>query len=230
MYIECRETQMKRALKIIAGVFSAVILFILLYLISDAVLSRIVISAHAEPGARAPAYIRTDGFHSDFVLPVRYAGVDFPEEFKLLNGLEKNPSVRYIAFGWGDRDFYMETSGWDGVTPRRVFNAAFGFGHSVMHIAYYGTLPDDAKRLNLSAGQYRRLVKYIRDSFRRNSAGEAVRIDEHPDRLANDAFFESVGRYSIFNTCNTWLDRGLKKCGARACVWTPFETGIFRLY
>src|SRR5574344_1223627 len=99
MYIECRETQMKRVLKIIAGAFSAVILFVLLYLISDAVLSRIVIPGHAEPGARAQAYIRTDGFHSDFVLPVRYAGVNFPEEFKLLNGLEKNPSVRYIAFG-----------------------------------------------------------------------------------------------------------------------------------
>ena len=60
---------------------------------------------------------------------------------------------------------------------------------SVMHIAYYGTLPDDAKSLNLNAGRYMRLVKYIRDSFERNAAGRLC-ASTNTDSLADDVFLK----------------------------------------
>ena len=46
----------------------------------------------------------------------------------------------------------------------------------------------------------------------------------------NDAFYEATGRYSLFHTCNTWTNNALKIAGQKACVWTPFDTGIFYHY
>ncbi|HXU27639.1 MAG TPA: DUF2459 domain-containing protein, partial [Bacteroidia bacterium] len=46
----------------------------------------------------------------------------------------------------------------------------------------------------------------------------------------NDSFYEAVGVYGLFYTCNTWANNGLKYCGQKACLWTPFEKGIFYQY
>jgi hypothetical protein len=46
----------------------------------------------------------------------------------------------------------------------------------------------------------------------------------------NDAFYEAIGSYNLFKTCNTWTNNALKSCGQKACFWTPFESGIFYQY
>jgi hypothetical protein len=34
----------------------------------------------------------------------------------------------------------------------------------------------------------------------------------------------------MFHTCNTWANNGLKSCGQKAALWTPFDSGIFGQY
>jgi hypothetical protein len=46
----------------------------------------------------------------------------------------------------------------------------------------------------------------------------------------NDAFYAANNRYSMMLTCNSWINRGLKACHKRACLWTPFAGGIFYQY
>ncbi|MFM7854609.1 MAG: DUF2459 domain-containing protein [Flammeovirgaceae bacterium] len=46
----------------------------------------------------------------------------------------------------------------------------------------------------------------------------------------NDSFYEAKGTYNLFFTCNTWVNEGLKKAGLKACLWTPFDSGLLRKY
>ena len=44
------------------------------------------------------------------------------------------------------------------------------------------------------------------------------------------ALYEAKGKYSLFYTCNTWANDGLKSAGLKACYWTVFKGGIFDQY
>ena len=46
----------------------------------------------------------------------------------------------------------------------------------------------------------------------------------------NDQFYEAVGSYSCFKTCNTWTNQALKESKLKACLWTPFDFGIISKY
>ena len=46
----------------------------------------------------------------------------------------------------------------------------------------------------------------------------------------HDAFYEGVGTYSLFRTCNTWANKALKVSGQKACLWTPVDKGMFYQY
>lgn len=41
-----------------------------------------------------------------------------------------------------------------------------------------------------------------------------------------DNFYKAKGSYSCFNSCNSWVNRGFKRFGLRACLWTPFDFGL----
>ncbi|UOP01875.1 DUF2459 domain-containing protein [Kingella potus] len=46
----------------------------------------------------------------------------------------------------------------------------------------------------------------------------------------DDAFYEAEGRYHLFNTCNSWLNRRLAESGLRSVVWTPFAAPLLDAY
>ena len=43
----------------------------------------------------------------------------------------------------------------------------------------------------------------------------------------NDAFYEAVGSYNLFYTCNTWTNNALKAMHTDAALWTITEQGLF---
>ena len=45
-----------------------------------------------------------------------------------------------------------------------------------------------------------------------------------------DAFYDAKGSYNLTRTCNTWTNNALKAAGLKACLWTPFDSGIFWQY
>ena len=46
----------------------------------------------------------------------------------------------------------------------------------------------------------------------------------------NDAYYAANGRYSLFFTCNSWVNAGLKACQQKACYLTAFAGRIFYQY
>jgi uncharacterized protein (TIGR02117 family) len=178
-------------------------------------------------------YIRTNGVHAEFVLPARAAGGhDWTREFPPLAIVDVRrvpslPALAWIAFGWGDRAFYLETPTWRDLRAKTALGALSGRGSGAMHIEYLAR-PEHyrALRVVIDEDQYARLVAHVRAGFVRDAQGGAVRID-HPGYFATDAFFEGTGRYSLRLTSNEWVRRGLADAGIRTALWSPFDVALF---
>jgi uncharacterized protein (TIGR02117 family) len=82
----------------------------------------------------------------------------------------------------------------------------------------------------ISKEQYGKLIAYITNSLQHDAAGHTMHIVTNANYGDSDAFYEAKGSYSMFHTCNTWANNGLKSCDQRACLWTPFDKGIFQKY
>jgi len=176
-------------------------------------------------------YLRTNGVHADLVLPAAAPHdwrAEFPPEQIVAAGrLAAPPPLDWIAFGWGDRDFYIYTRTWRDLRPRAAAVALFGLGSGAMHVEYLAW-PQDyrVQRIDLSAAQYAALVMALRAGFARDATDRPRRIDD-PGYFDTDAFFEGTGRYTFWLTCNEWIRRALAAAGVRTSVWAPSDAALF---
>jgi uncharacterized protein (TIGR02117 family) len=176
-------------------------------------------------------FIRSNGAHTDIVLPIRTEQVDWSREFPAAHTKAADPGMRYIAFGWGDKGFYLDTPTWADLKFSTAFNAAFWLSTAAMHVTFYHDMPEgpDTVRMLLTRDQYARLIEYIEDSFRRDAAGRVQHIAGH-SYGEDDAFYEAHRVYSFLYTCNSWANNALKISGQKASWWTASDNGIFYHY
>jgi uncharacterized protein (TIGR02117 family) len=134
--------------------------------------------------------------------------------------------ARWIAFGWGDRGFMLTTPTWADLRPGTAITALSGLGRGAMHVEYVDSPGAyDARRVRLSAEQYRRLAAFIRDSFVRDAGGAVRRIDA-PGYFGTDAFYEAQPTYTFWYTCNEWTRRALAAAGVTTAWWAPFDIAV----
>jgi uncharacterized protein (TIGR02117 family) len=182
------------------------------------------------PKLGIPIYVESNGVHTDFVVPVRTAAVDWTKHLPFDWFEEADDTFEYLCFGWGDRGFYLETPGWKELRLSVAFKALFFLGSSAMHVTYYRWPPAvsaDCRELRITREQYERLAAYLLASFGRDDAGRLARID-HAGYTAHDRFFAATGTYSLFHTCNGWTGAGLDAIGVKAGLWTPFAGDVLR--
>jgi len=189
-------------------------------------------SAENDAHKEVTIYIRTNGVHTDIVVPVRNEHYDWSKEVKAKNTQANDTNFTYLALGWGDKGFYLETPTWADLKASVAFKAATGLSNTAMHATYLYKIKEDAtcKKIEMSKTQYARLIKYLKDSFEKDSKGNFMHIKTNANYSNTDAFYEANGSYSLFHTCNTWANNGLKACGQKCCFWTPFDKGIFLNY
>lgn len=183
---------------------TAVIGLPLAYLATAALLGRIAVNADwRAPTTGVTIFVYDNGVHTGIVLPAGQG--------------------RWRAYGWGDRQFYLETPTWRDVRLTTVVAALAGSGRTVVHVDRFRTfLADENWRpLTLRAEEHRRLVAFIAASLA--PGGRAVR-GYGPD----DAFYPAVGRYSAVRTCNVWTGNALRTAGVKMGVWTPFAGDVMR--
>lgn len=223
---------LKKVLKIVAYTLLTLILFIVLYLLSAYTLSRMSTAKEEVSDANIPIYILTNGVHTDLVVPVRTAQIDWSTRIPFHNTVANDTTARFLAFGWGDRGFYLETPTWADLKASTAFKAAFNLSTAAIHATYYRRLSENesCRQIMISSSQYARLIQYINDSFKMGPDGMPVKINTNANYDNDDAFYEAKGSYNLFRTCNTWANSGLKSCGQKACRWTIFDTGIFYQY
>lgn len=221
---------MKAALKIALKIALGFVLLLVLYIATALVLS--MIPASEKPGEGVTVYLLSNGVHTDIVVPVENSLFNWKTLVDPANTRGKQADLPWLAMGWGHRGFYLETPTWADLTVGTACNAAFGLGESVLHATFYKDLKESdlCYKLHLSNKQYQQLVDFVQQSFYRNNQGSTVPIATHALYGDNDVFYEAIGKYSLFHTCNTWTNNALKACEKKACVWTPLEWGIFYHY
>jgi len=176
-------------------------------------------------------YLRTNGAHAELVLPAQW-----PYDWRLelppgdvVDAARRAapPALNWIAFGWGDRDFFIRTRTWRDLRTGTAVSALLGRGPAAMHVEYLAR-PQEyrAQRIDLSAAQYQRLVEGLRGGFARDAVGRPRRLDD-PGYFDTDAFYEGSGRYTLWLTCNEWIRRVLAGAGVRTAAWAPFESALF---
>lgn len=172
-----------------------------------------------------PIYIISNGVHTDIAMPMKNHVFDWQQ---MLNphdtemGRQQNP--QYIAIGWGDRGFYLDTPTWAELKFSTAFYAVTGLSQSAIHVTYYFQNVEENEnvaKLMINENEYRRLVQQVQSSFRLPENGLPQRIGQ-ASYGNNDAFYEAHGRYHLFQTCNTWTNAQLKASGLPAVKWTPF--------
>ena len=211
----------------------SIIVFIILYITSAYCLSRISVGGEKPSSTDVIIHIKTNGVHTDLVVPIKNEQIDWRTEIKFANThLTDTSKMKYLAMGWGDKGFYLETPTWSQLKFSVAFKAAFALSTTAIHATYYEYLPvnDSCKSIIISNKQYTRLIQYITNSFQHDSLGHVIPIITNANYGNADAFYEAKGSYSMLHTCNTWANNGLKYCGQKACLWTPFDKGIFLKY
>lgn len=164
-------------------------------------------------------YLSTNGVHLDFVIKQE----DVPSNWK--NYLNIYDTTKYVSFGWGDRGFYLETPTWSDLKASTVINALFRKSDSAMHVTRYPVKIKKWHPINLCENQLASLLEHIQASFYNTDLQHVILI---PNAGYNkyDDFYQGKGSYNVITTCNTWVNRGLKKMNVKTSIWSPFDKGI----
>lgn len=209
-----------------------VVIFIILYSIAVYAFSNIAVNSEGNSNVDdIRIYIKTNGVHTDIVVPIKNEIKDWSTKIKLENTKGKDLGMAYVAFGWGDKGFYLNTPRWSDLKYSTAFNAAFGLGGSAMHATFFKEISEstDCVQLRLSKENYINLIAYIEASFQWDANHNPIFISATTYGL-NDSFYEAYGSYSIFYTCNTWANNALKSAGQKAALWAVTDSGIFCHY
>lgn len=211
------------------------LLALLMYGIVVTLLSFIPVNSYDSrtliPAQKIEIYLLTNGVHTDIVLPVKNEYFNWSKQVKFTDTKAKDSTAQFMAIGWGDRGFYLETPTWSDLKVSTALNAATGLSSSALHITFYKSLKEgiDCKKITIDSIEYKKLIVFINDSFQLNN-GNVTKIDTKAVYGNNDAFYEAKGSYSLFYTCNTWANQALKAANQKAALWTISDLGIFRHY
>ncbi|KDN55767.1 TIGR02117 family protein [Flavobacterium seoulense] len=223
---------MKNAFKILLKIVLFVLGLLLVYVIIAYLLSLITIEKEANTKPEVEIFILTNGVHTDIVMPVKGEQIDWSQQIQFKNTQAADSTYHYIAMGWGDKGFYLETPEWSDLKASVAFKAASGLSTTAIHATYYKKmkLVNNCRSMFISKEQYQRLINYISDSFHKDANGNFIPIKTDANYGTTDAFYEANGSYSIFKTCNSWANSALKACGQKCCLWTATDSGIFSKY
>lgn len=215
-------------LRALRGAALALVLLPLLYL--SAALAGSIIPANAswqEPEEGVTIFVETNGVHTWIVVPTVNAEMDWRPLVPIAHIRDQAPGRDHVGFGFGNREFYLNTPRWRDLTPGRAARALLGLGPALVHVYHQrAPVPSDTQRpIRITPEQYRRLTAFIVASFVRDAEGRTVPLigSGYGD---TDVFYEAHGRYNLFFTCNEWVGAALRTAGVRVGLWTPFTQSI----
>ena len=224
--------QLYNTFKYVGFTLLGCVAFIIFYLLLAFILSWITVDAEHNANKDIEVYLLSNGVHTDIVLPVKTAHINWSDYFKFEHTVGKDTAMNWIAIGWGDKGFFLETPTWADLKFSTAVNAALGFSTAAIHTTYYKDIKEHERciKFAVSHNQYQRLINYINNSLLTNKENNIQFIQTNAVYGKTDAFYEAKGSYNITRTCNTWTNNALKASGQRACLWTPFDKGILYQY
>lgn len=224
---------LRKSLKILLRTFGFILLFIITYIISAYTLSWIPVNPSFTQCERdaIEIYIITNGVHTDIVLPIKNELKDWSQNVNPANTKSGSVRANFVAFGWGDKGFFLNTPTWGDLKFSTAFNAMFFLSTTAMHVSFYESMRESVfcRKICISKESYLKLINYINKSFAADTSGN-FKLIKGASYGQHDSFYDANGTYSLFFTCNTWANSGLKAADLKACLWTPFDKAIFKKY
>lgn len=164
-------------------------------------------------------FVATNGVHLYLVIPENDLSM------RLKSKLPSTSGVVYYSFGWGDREFYLNTPEWKDLSLSTAFSALFKQSNTAMHVRLYVSKMDHWIKVAVCEDQLKALNNYVVNSFKK-STENFTPIGGVEGYSSNDYFYEAKGSYTMFDTSNVWVNKALKKAKITTSVWSPFDFGV----
>lgn len=198
----------------------AIVFILILYIIIAFICSNISTKPNISKNAKHRVFVQTNGVHTDVIIEKAFLSTSLIKQLRL------NSSTNYFAFGWGDKGFYLHTPEWKDLKVSTAINAMLLPSKTAIHITGYHSIQNNWLAYNLDDNQLENLLNYIYSSFKYEN--EKVILIPNHSYGDNDRFFEALGSYSCFKTCNTWTNKALKVAEIPTAIWTPFDWGVYK--
>jgi len=212
-----------RALKKAVKLFGILLTLPVLYLLVGLLLSLIPVNTQQAEANAGEIYLSTNGVHLDVVIPRPLLSP------ALLQDLEYQSDEAYFAFGWGDKNFYLNTPTWADMTIKNAAAALLWNSPSLIHLTRYQNLREEWVKVPVSTAQITRINVELNHRFAFDSSGKKILLAE-PGYYHNDHFYAAAGSYHAFRTCNSWINELFKASGLKTSLWTPYDFGIIWWY
>ncbi|SUI98088.1 Protein of uncharacterised function (DUF2459) [Sphingobacterium spiritivorum] len=224
---------LRKMFKILMIIFGSIIAIVLVYWLAERILSRIPARVTISDAPKTiTVFIMSNGVHTDLVLPVKQDNMDWTTIFPYSNNISKDTVYNYVSIGWGDKGFYLNTPEWKDLKASTAFVAATGLGETALHVTYYKRIVEDelCYKWMIDTVQYHALIDHVKEALDYDSQGNPIVIQTKAQYTNSDAFYEAKGAYSMFYSCNTWTNQGLKRANMPAGIWATLDKGILSHY
>jgi uncharacterized protein (TIGR02117 family) len=168
-------------------------------------------------------FLSTNGVHLEIIIPVHDLSIELKED------MDFTPDDKYVSFGWGDENFYLNTPTWADLTIKNSFIALFIKGPTLIHLTRPKQVENSWTKVVIGESELIKLNQYISESFKKDENGSKIIINSSGYSV-NDDFYKANGNFSCFKTCNTWVNKGFKESDLKSCLWTPFDFGLINKY
>lgn len=190
------------------------------YLLAATSLSIISTSpAELECQRKNEVFIASNGVHLDLIIPRKH----LPGE--LANELDLPHWVNFIAFGWGDKEFYINTPTWKDLEIGTTFKALFLNSESAVHVTWLSNKYQGSTVIPMCDIQLLLLNDYLTGSFKSGPNNNILEI-ETSGYTEYDKFYQANGKFNGVQTCNNWVNNALKAAQVKTSIWSPFDKGV----
>jgi len=159
-------------------------------------------------------YIINYSFHTGIVIPVNN------ESLNAVTALVYFKQFSFTDIGWGEEKFYQNPGDNYCMGARAILLP----NRSVLRIEGYSSRDNFilwsnyVVQIYLTKEEYLKLLAFISQSFAKQGSDLIIASEKHSGEVI---FFNSIYRYHLFNTCNTWIAEALKVSGLDV---SPFLT------
>lgn len=168
------------------------------------------------------------GYHAKLIVPIQNPSFNWRDPL-VPSGIDVGDAeTRYLGFGWGARDWYMNPP--TGVTQTVIQGARSLLlpNRSVIKVQRYAAFPEDEHQcMAVTPAHTVQLRQFVEQSFRRDPQGRVKYVGVDPPN--NGTYYEAKGTYSLFDNCNHWTARALHLAGIDTPRWAAHAAAIMRL-
>jgi hypothetical protein len=129
----------------------------------------------------------------------------------------------------GRKKLFLNVQDWENLTIKDASNALFLKTDALIHITKYAQAKEKWIEIKINADQCKIMNLYLHNSFLLNEENKKIYISDK-GYYSNDDFYKATGSYTLYYTCNTWVNNAFKECGLKSCVWTVFDFPLLKKY